>query len=91
LIRGSGRRVSIQQLRPIKHQRNNNWLMRTRNRNLSDINWQGRITPVTTRAPPLTTVQRVGVKVLDEPSMVGLMVWVELWYRHGGHGSAGRL
>jgi hypothetical protein len=28
--------------------------------------------------PRLTTVQRGGVRVLDEPSMVGLMVWEEL-------------
>jgi hypothetical protein len=40
--------------------------------------WQGRITPETARAATNYCVQRGDVWVLDEPSMVGLMVWVEL-------------
>jgi hypothetical protein len=49
-----------------------------RNHNLPDV---GRVrSPPKPCVPPLTitTVQRGGVRVLDEPSLVGLMVWVEL-------------
>jgi hypothetical protein len=70
-----GRR-SIWRLRPIKHQRNNNLLVRAQNRDLPDV---GRVrSPLKPRVPLQTTVQSGGVRVLDEPSMVGLIVWVEL-------------
>jgi hypothetical protein len=50
-------------------------LVRAQN-HLPDV---GRVrSPPKPRVPQLTTVQRGGVRVLDEPSMVGLMVWVEL-------------
>jgi hypothetical protein len=76
-IRRGGR--SIWRLRPIKHQRNNNLLVRAENRDLPDIGRVG--SPPKPRVPRLTTVQRGDVRVLDEPSMVGLMVWVELLSR----------
>jgi hypothetical protein len=45
-------------------------------RNLPGI---GRVrSPLKPRVPPLTTVQRGGLRVLDEPSMVDLVVWAEL-------------
>ena len=50
--------------------------MRARNRDLPDVGRVG--SPPKPRVPRLTTFQRGGVRVLDEPSMVGLMVWVEL-------------
>jgi hypothetical protein len=49
---------------------------RARNRDLPDIGRVG--SPPKPHVPQLTTVQRGEVRVLDEPSMVGLMVWVEL-------------
>jgi hypothetical protein len=73
-IRGGGR--SIQRPRSIKHQWHNNLLVRARNHNLPDVSRVG--SPPKPRVPRLTTVQRGGVMVLDEPSMVGLMVWAEL-------------
>jgi hypothetical protein len=50
--------------------------VRARNRDLPDVGRVG--SPLKPRVPRLTTVQRGEVRVLDEPSMVGLMVWAEL-------------
>jgi hypothetical protein len=55
--------------------------------NLPDIGRVG-LSPFKLRVPPPNTIQGSDVRVLDEPSMVGLMVWSELLSWQPGFGQS---